>query len=346
MKTSKTKAVVRTDPGPPPAWIEKTRELLANAKTLDEVLHVRDSAKAAQTYFQAAKDTRGHAKIAAEIRLRAERKAGWILIETREKGQRRGQGGDQKSKLHDVSLIADLAKLRIEPVQSHRWQQIARVPEELFEEYIAEALMNLMHELTTSGLTTAAKFHQREETAETLRADPAPLPEGPYRVIVADPPWPYAERRPTINDSRGYPAYSGMTMDEIRALPVGNLAHEDSTLWLWTTNAFLEESFDLCRCWGFRYRTLLTWAKNKIGLGDWLRGQTEHCMFASKGSPALTLSNQSTLLSANVRDHSRKPDEFYALVESLCPAPPEGRIDIFARAPREGWRVWGNESGS
>jgi N6-adenosine-specific RNA methylase IME4 len=132
-----------------------------------------------------------------------------------------------------------------------------------------------------------------------------------------------------------------MSLAELHQMPVAKLAADNSVLWLWTTNAFLRDSFGLCQAWGFQYRTLLTWAKNRIGLGDWLRGQTEHCLFASRGQPVVTLHNESTLLRANVREHSQKPDEFFELVERLCPAPNMGRVELFARQARKGWRAWG-----
>ena len=134
-----------------------------------------------------------------------------------------------------------------------------------------------------------------------------------------------------------------MSIDAIRALPVASLAHDDAILWLWTTNSHLREAFTVLNAWGFRHKTILTWAKDRIGTGDWLRGQTEHCLLAVRGRPVVTLTSQSTLLEAPMREHSRKPDEFYALVESLCPAPMGGRLELFARQARPGWIAFGSE---
>jgi N6-adenosine-specific RNA methylase IME4 len=111
-------------------------------------------------------------------------------------------------------------------------------------------------------------------------------------------------------------------------------------LWLWTTNAFLREAFECLDAWGFKNKTVLTWVKDRMGLGNWLRGQTEHCLVAVKGKPIVTLTNQTTALSAPMREHSRKPDEFYALVESLCPG---NRLEMFARQSRDGWQSCGAE---
>src|SRR5512132_2301430 len=123
-----------------------------------------------------------------------------------------------------------------------------------------------------------------------------------------------------------------MGIDEIRALPVANLAHAD---WLWTTNAHMREAFGVLEAWSFQHKTILTWLKNRIGTGDWLRGQTEHCLLAVRGKPVVQLSNQTTVLQAPAGEHSSKPQAFYDLVESLCPAP--RYCERFQRRPRPNW---------
>jgi N6-adenosine-specific RNA methylase IME4 len=178
--------------------------------------------------------------------------------------------------------------------------------------------------------------------AERIAAEPPPLPGGRYRVIIADPPWAYDSRAADVSHRAANP-YPQMSIDAIRALPVASLAHDDAILWLWTTNSHLREAFTVLDAWGFRHKTILTWAKDRIGTGDWLRGRTEHCLFAVRGRPVVTLIGQSTLLEAPMREHSRKPDEFYALVESLCPAPMGGRLELFARQARPGWISFGSE---
>jgi N6-adenosine-specific RNA methylase IME4 len=176
--------------------------------------------------------------------------------------------------------------------------------------------------------------------AEQLRAEPPPLPSGPYRVITADPPWPYDVRQADPSHRATHP-YPQMSIPEICALDVAAIAHTDSILWLWTTNHHIEQALAVVAAWGFQQRTILTWAKDRMGMGDWLRGQTEHCLFAVRGQPIVTLTNQTTLLHGPVRANSQKPEEFFELVESLCPAP--RYLELFARKPRPGWDVWGDE---
>jgi N6-adenosine-specific RNA methylase IME4 len=131
-----------------------------------------------------------------------------------------------------------------------------------------------------------------------------------------------------------------MTIDAIKALDIGSRAAEDSVLWLWTTNAHLPEAFGVAAAWGFIYKNTLTWDKQRMGLGDWLRGQTEHCLLCIRGNPTIDLTNQTTLLSAPARKHSQKPEEFYEMVEALCPG---SKADVFARTQRDGWASYGDE---
>ena len=188
-------------------------------------------------------------------------------------------------------------------------------------------------------LDRAVREMKRDESAAKLRAEPTPPPRGPFRVLVIDPPWRYEKNARVVDARRGEVDYPDMGHEEIAALPVADMAEPSgSILWLWTTNAHMPAAFDLLERWGFEHKTILTWNKDRIGMGDWLRGQTEHCLLAVKGSPTVVLSAQSTRLDAPLREHSRKPDEFYALVESLCPGP---KCELFARQPRPGWVSWG-----
>jgi N6-adenosine-specific RNA methylase IME4 len=180
--------------------------------------------------------------------------------------------------------------------------------------------------------------------AAEIAAEPPPLPEGRFRVIVVDPPWSYDARAEDPSHRAANP-YPQMALEEICALPLTERAHDDAVLWLWTTNSHMRDAFVVLDAWGFRHRTILTWAKDRMGTGDWLRGQTEHCLMAVRGRPTVTLTNQTTLLHAPLREHSRKPDAFYALVESLCPAPAGGRLELFARQKRPGWVAAGAEIG-
>jgi N6-adenosine-specific RNA methylase IME4 len=177
------------------------------------------------------------------------------------------------------------------------------------------------------------------QQAQKIEQEPPPLPTGPFRVIAADPPWAYEKRAGDVSQRGGLP-YPSMSPDEIKALRVGDIAADDCVLWLWTTNAHLPAAFEVVKAWGFEYKTLLTWVKDRMGTGDWLRGQSEHCLMCVRGRPVVVLTNQTTVLHAPSREHSRKPDEFYQLVESLCPG---AKVELFAREQRSGWVAHGSE---
>jgi N6-adenosine-specific RNA methylase IME4 len=189
------------------------------------------------------------------------------------------------------------------------------------------------------------KRKARDEVARRLDADAPEMPEGPWDVIVADPAWRFQKRAgDSTHRNRAGVEYPDMTVDAIKDLPVGDLAAEDCVLWLWAPNAFIVDgtATEVIEAWGFTPKTMVTWAKPGLGTGDWLRGATEHAILAVRGRPTVTLTNQSTLLPAPVRDHSRKPVEFWALVDSLCHGK---KLELFSREPRKGWSSWGAETG-
>jgi N6-adenosine-specific RNA methylase IME4 len=177
------------------------------------------------------------------------------------------------------------------------------------------------------------------QAAEEIRAETPPLPDGPFRVIVVDPPWQYDARAEDASHRAANP-YPSMSVEDIKGLDVAGRAHTDCVLWLWTTNAHIPHAFGIVEAWGFTYKTVLTWVKDKMGTGDWLRGKTEHCLMAVRGRPTITLTNQTTALSGPLRKHSEKPEEFYQLIESLCPG---SKLEMFCRSPRDGWASHGNE---
>lgn len=202
---------------------------------------------------------------------------------------------------------------------------------------------HLVSEMDRTGRVNGVyKKLKTAQQAEVIRKEPPPLPTGPFRVIVIDSPWKY-ENRANDTSHRSANPYPSMAVDKIKLLPVEKLAEDDAILWLWTTNAHLPIAFEILKAWGFEYKTMLTWVKDRMGTGDWLRGKTEHCLMAIKGKPLVVLTNQTTELKGPLREHSRKPDEFYEMVESLCPG---SKVELFARTQREGWVSHGDETES
>jgi N6-adenosine-specific RNA methylase IME4 len=183
--------------------------------------------------------------------------------------------------------------------------------------------------------------------AEQIRAEPPPLPDGQWRVGVVDVPWPSEPDDPDPAE-RGYWTFATMSIESLCArIDIAARLHADSVLWFWTTNLHMRHAYTILDAWGFRAEpTILTWGKPQPGRGKRLLGQTEHAIMAIRGNPVITLTNQSTLLLAPIpkpRTLARKPPEFYAMVESLCPAP--GFVDIFSRYKHSArWTCWGAEA--
>ncbi len=170
------------------------------------------------------------------------------------------------------------------------------------------------------------------------------LPEGTYRCIVADPPWPqptvgrYASRRHSRPNCL---AYKTMDFEEITALRIASIADIGTHLWLWTTNAFLRQAFDVMEAWGFTYLTTITWVKPS-GLGAWFVGTTQHCLFGYyKRCEFKRLRYMPTHFEAIPPEHSAKPGEFYTLVRKISCEP---RIDLFNRRIITGFNGWGDQS--
>lgn len=162
-----------------------------------------------------------------------------------------------------------------------------------------------------------------------------------FRTIVADPPWRYKSAATKADAGKHY---STMSLGEIMALrdSVVDMSEPDAHLWLWTTNAFIEEGYDVVRAWGFRPLTLLTWCKPQPGVGYYLRNNTEHCILASRGKPLVPTDKAMASWYVWPRGaHSAKPEAFYDLVEQVSPSP---FVELFSRRARLGWEVWGDQS--
>jgi N6-adenosine-specific RNA methylase IME4/ParB-like chromosome segregation protein Spo0J len=175
----------------------------------------------------------------------------------------------------------------------------------------------------------------------------SPLPQDrKYPVILADPPW-FFETYTRDEASHRAPNYPTMKLEEICALPVRDLATETAILFLWTTSAHLYLSFQVIEAWGFAYSTDAVWEKTDCapGLGHIFRQQHETLLTARRGDfpPPPPSMRPSSVIKSPRREHSRKPDEAYALIERMYPDLP--KIELFARGEaRPGWAVWGNQA--
>ena len=167
-----------------------------------------------------------------------------------------------------------------------------------------------------------------------------------FRTIVADPPWEYPEGfagGPGHGDWTPTPLpYPSMSVAEICALPVKELADKDCRLWLWTTNKYLPAAFDVMKAWGFEYRQIIVWHKLDSNLGGSVApNSAEFLLVGVKGHPPIKRKWKTSVVGlAHGRRHSEKPKEWHFLIEQVDDGE---RLEMFARRKRPGWHVWGNE---
>jgi N6-adenosine-specific RNA methylase IME4 len=165
---------------------------------------------------------------------------------------------------------------------------------------------------------------------------------GPFPVIYADPPWRYVEG--TTSPNRIVENhYATMALEDICALPLPQWAAPNAVLFLWSPAPKLEEAFQVMKAWGFGYKTSMAWVKDRIGMGHWVRQQHELLLIGRRGAmPAPPPSVRvPSVVYAPRREHSRKPDEMYSIIEHMYPDVP--KLELFARTRRPGWTAHGNE---
>ncbi len=173
-----------------------------------------------------------------------------------------------------------------------------------------------------------------------------------FATILADPPWQFTNKTGKVApEHRRLSRYGTMKLDEIMALPVDQLATPTSHLYLWCPNAMLPDGLAVLKAWGFTYKSNIVWHKIRKdggsdgrGVGFYLRNVTELILFGVRGKNARTLApgrRQVNLLATRKREHSRKPDEQYKIIEACSPGP---FLELFARGTRQRWVTWGNQA--
>lgn len=173
-----------------------------------------------------------------------------------------------------------------------------------------------------------------------------------FKTILADPPWRFQNKTGKVApEHRRLTRYGTMDLPAIKALPVAEIAADTAHLYLWVPNALLPEGIEVMRAWGFAYKSNLIWHKVRKdggsdgrGVGFYFRNVTEVVLFGVRGKNARTLApgrRQVNLLATRKREHSRKPDEQYDIIESCSPGP---YLELFSRGTRKGWTVWGNQA--
>ena len=175
---------------------------------------------------------------------------------------------------------------------------------------------------------------------------------GKFGTILADPPWQFTNQTGKIApENKKLKRYKTMDLEEIKSLPVERVASKRSHLYLWVPNALLKEGLEVMEAWGFKYKTNIIWNKVRKdgepdgrGVGFYFRNTTETVLFGTRGTKVRTLKSgrtQVNMIRTKKREHSRKPDELYKIIEKCSWGP---YLELFARGTRKKWTSWGNQS--
>jgi N6-adenosine-specific RNA methylase IME4 len=294
---------------------ERIAENVGHLSDIAEALEWRDQAKALEHYLRG----KGMSGPMTGAQRRVEARIGQLLGEAK-------PGPSQSSVVGEVSSKDDRADFRI-----------------------------LAHAFNGCELTASEWRKSRRSLVALIRRrtgnlpPPPKLPDGIFRVIVVDPPWPH-DTGPEVFGGAGEEghdalAYPQMPVEAIKEMAVKDHVADDAHLYLWTTNRYVERAYEVVRAWGFKPSVLLVWAKTPrgVGLGDAFRLTTEFILYARRGSLKELDVSDTTWFNWPRGRHSAKPDAFYELVERISPAAEGDRLEMFAREPRDGWMVGGDE---
>lgn len=187
------------------------------------------------------------------------------------------------------------------------------------------------------------RINEIKQQIEAIELGKLPELEGLFDIISFDPPWPYEGESKEIttydpNGRRVANPYPEMNIEEIKNIKVP--CSDNSIVFLWTTHKFLNEAFDILKNWNFEYKATLVWDKEKMGMGAWLRMQCEFCLIGIKGKPYWDNTKYRDIIREARREHSRKPDSFFEMVENITLG---RKLEYFSREKRNGWEVFGND---
>ena len=321
------------------ASISAAKNALVAASNLEDVLTIRDKAKAIQELVKARNASLETQNAAAEIRLRAERKAGEMLHKMNMKPGK---------KSIDTTMVS-IKQMGIKPNQSSRWQLTSKVKESDFVQIVAEC-NEAKEELTQKRLLDFAKKTVKAEKLESeiieqpdtedgsVVDDLAKLDQRKFGTIYADPPWQYGNQGTRASTGNHY---NTMSLDDICNMPIESLAADDAHLHLWTTNAFLFDAKRVMDAWSFEYRSVFVWVKPQMGIGNYWRVSHEFLLLGIRGNAKrFNEHNHKSWAEIDRSKHSAKPEQIRQTIERVSNGP---YLELFGRKQVHGWTVFGNQ---
>lgn len=245
-----------------------------------------------------------------------------------------------------ITKIAKVANVSHDTIAKVKVIEAKATPEVKAQLSTGEVSINQAYQEIKKEAKKEERDKKIEEVKQKIEEENLVTPDKKYHVIGIDPPWAYEEKGGFSSadydseSNRGAVDYPTMTVEQIKKIELP--AAEDCVLFLWTTHAFLRDSFDLLDEWGFKYKATLVWDKVKMGLGRTVRMQVEFCLIATKGNPIINGSSERDIITESRRQHSRKPEVFYEMVERMCIG---NKLDYFSRQNRVNWEHYGAEQG-
>ena len=317
------------------ARLDTANKALAEAKTIQETKRILDIAAAAKIYAQRQKLGEEAINYANAIKLEALRRLGEMLKETPKNHGTRGQLIGRSRTEPPIDQTPRLSDIGLDRKTSMLSQQIAELPAAQFESVKAGTVA------VAKAIRDVRIARNRSEKISSLKEAERLGDLGKFAVLYCDPPWEYEHVK---TESRAIEnQYPTMSLEKICALPVGDIAMEDSVLFLWATSPKLLEAFKVLDSWGFTYRTCAVWDKEIIGMGYYFRQQHELLLVASRGNlPTPEPSSRpSSVIHSRREAHSKKPETVYGIIEKMYPE--FSRVELFARQDKVGWKSWGNQ---
>ena len=276
-----------------------------------------------------------------EIVIDAKAELGKFIKDTPSKS---GERTDLLPSKQEVGKTSTFTYLGLTQRQASNYQTIAKNPIAVEK---AKAIAKENNDIPTESLVLQIVRQKEKEERETIRQaeikaqskQKAKIPTDNYSCIVIDPPWNYGTQYDT-NGRRVANPYPEMTFDQIAELKIK--AKPDCIMFLWATHKFIWDAKKLLEKWGFEYRSIIVWDKEKMGMGDLFRMQCEFCLVGIKGKPLLNNPhNIRDIIKEPRREHSRKPEAFYKIVDTLYKGE---KLEYFAREQRYGYAVYGNDT--
>lgn len=310
--------------------------------SLDHMMDAREKTKAIESYLPGLIKDRGLQLEAqndlAELRIRQERRIGYLLTNSE-----RQTGRPLKNSPTMRPFI--YAEIGIDKRQAGRWQIEARIPDEIFEEFVSQTRA-AKKEITSAGVIKLGKRQSAPSIRESGLIDGCRVvtdlnelvEEGcRFSTFYIDPPWRYSNKS-TRSAAEG--EYQTMSIEEIMALPIPELTNQNAHLHLWVTKAFLPDGLTIIKHWGFEYKGWFAWCKRQIGIGNYWRSSTELLLLGVKGSLVFRDHSERDWIETGRTVHSEKPEEIRKKIERVSEGP---YLECFARMVIPGWTVFGNQ---